>query len=31
VKNDIGRAISKLDAQSRVQAVAIALRRALIA
>jgi len=31
VKNDIGRAISKLDAESRVQAVAIALRRALIA
>jgi len=31
VKNDIGRAITKLDAKSRVQAVAIALRRALIA
>jgi two-component system, NarL family, response regulator len=31
VKNDIGRAITKLDAESRVQAVAIALRRALIA
>lgn len=31
VKNDIGRAITKLDAHSRVQAVAIALRRALIA
>ncbi len=31
VKNDIGRAVSKLEAKSRVQAVAIALRRALIA
>ncbi len=31
VKNDIGRAITKLEAESRVQAVAIALRRALIA
>jgi DNA-binding NarL/FixJ family response regulator len=31
VKNDIGRAIAKLEAESRVQAVAIALRRALIA
>jgi len=31
VKNDIGRAITKLEAKSRVQAVAIALRRALIA
>ena len=31
VKNDIGRAVSKLEAKSRVQAVAIAIRRALIA
>ncbi|MGI8946250.1 MAG: response regulator transcription factor [Thermoleophilaceae bacterium] len=31
VKNDLGRAIEKLEAGGRVQAVAIALRRALIA
>ena len=31
VKNDLGRAIKKLEAGGRVQAVAIALRRALIA
>lgn len=31
VKNDLGRAIKKLEAAGRVQAVAIALRRALIA